>query len=218
MRKGEDRLQFTQIVLLLLIGVSGYGLGRKIWRLLRVEFNSLLEDIVFSLALGWGALAYLVLGLGVGRLLYRGVAYGLVGLLALISLPELRAFLRTMRERRTSSPADALSSGRIPHGVNPAEGENKTVSSQVLAFVLWALLAVTLTVALIGALTPPLNYDALSYHLGFPKEFIRYHKIVYLPHQVYSNLPCTLEMLYRLSLLLTKEAILAKLVHLSFGS
>ncbi len=209
-------MQFTQIVLLFLLGVIGYGLGRRIWRFLRVGFNSLLEEIIFSLALGWGALAYLVLGLGVGRLLYRGVAYGLVGLLALISLPELRAFLRTVRKHRTSSRADALSSGKVPPGINPAKGENKTASSRVPAFVLWALLAVTLMVAFIGALTPPLNYDALSYHLGFPKEFIRYHKIVYLPHQVYSNFPFTLEMLYLLSLLL-KGATLAKLIHLSFG-
>ena len=87
----------------------GYGLGRKIWRLLKVEFNSSLEEIVFSLSLGWGALAYLVLGLGLGGLLYPGMAYGLVGLLTLIALPELRTILRTIKKGATWS---------FPSGVN----------------------------------------------------------------------------------------------------
>ncbi|MCD5390694.1 hypothetical protein LR007_02375 [candidate division NPL-UPA2 bacterium] len=78
------------------------------------------------------------------------------------------------------------------------------------------MLGATAAIALIGALTPPLNYDTLSYHLGVPKIYIRNHRIMYLPHQVYSNFPFTLQMLYTLSLLL-KGDILAKLIHLSFG-
>jgi len=204
-------LKLTQIVLLLFMGLVGYGLGRKIWRLLGVGFNSFLEEIVFSLSLGWGALAYLVLGLGVGRLLYRGVAYGLLALLTLIVLPEIKAFIGAIGKRLTGS---GRQTGSLETG-KPACLDSTKIN-RLFFFSLWLLLATTLVTVLIGALTPPLNYDTLSYHLGVPKEYIRYHKIVYLPHQVYSNFPFTLEMLYLLSLLL-KGGILAKLVHLSFG-
>ena len=192
------------------MALIGYGLGGRIWKLLRVEFNSSLEEVIFSLALGWGALAYLVLGLGVGGLLYRGAAYGLLAILTLISLPAARrAFLRAAKKPRTPP---------CPPGANQAKRGEKIEPSPVLPLTLWMLLAVTLTVALIGALTPPLNYDALSYHLAFPAEFIRQGRIIHLPHQVYSNFPFTLQMLYLLSLLLhTYGDILAKLIHLSFG-
>ena len=204
-------MPIAQIVPLFLIGLIGYGLGRRIWRFLRVEFNSFLEEIIFSLSLGWGALAYLVLGLGLGGLLYPGVAYGLVGLLILITFPELRALLRAARK----GPIRPFLSG-----ANPASGEEPAGSPRILTLALWALLATTLVTAIIGALTPPLNYDTLSYHLGFPLEFIRRGGIVYLPYQVYSNFPFTLQMLYLLSLLLRGAMggdILAKLIHLSFG-
>lgn len=197
-------MQVTEIVLLLLMGLIGYGLGRRIWRFLGVGFNSFLEEIILSLSLGWGALAYLVLGLGVGRLLYRGVAYGLLAILTLILLPDIRAFIGAIRERLT----------RPGKQIGPPEAGKETPRLFLLS--LWMLLAIALVTALIGALTPPLNYDTLSYHLGVPKEYIRHHQIVYLPHQVYSNFPFTLEMLYLLSLLL-KGDILAKLIHLSFG-
>ncbi len=186
------------------MGLIGYGLGRKVWNILKVGFDSFLEEVVFSLALGWGVLAYLVLALGVSGLLYRGIAYGLLAVLTLILLPDLRTFIGTVRNRLTGS-------GRQ---IGFSEVDRQT--NRVFFFSLWTLLAITVATVLVGALTPPLNYDALSYHLGVPKEYIRQHSIVYLPHQVYSNFPFTMEMLYLFSLLLQGD-ILAKLIHLSFG-
>ena len=85
--------KLSQILLLLLIGLIGYSLGRKLFRLLKIRFHCLGDEIISSIALGWGALAYLVLALGLLGLFYRGVAYGLLGLLALISIPEIKTLV-----------------------------------------------------------------------------------------------------------------------------
>ena len=78
------------------------------------------------------------------------------------------------------------------------------------------LVAVAAGLCLIGALTPPFEYDELEYHLGAPSEYIKAGQIVFLPHNFYSNLPQLTEMLYLLALV-TRSGIAAKLLHFSFG-
>ena len=204
----KDMEKFSQILLLVLIGFTGYGLGRKLFRLLKIRFHCLTDEIISSIALGWGALAYSVLALGLLSLLHRWVAYGLLGLVALISISEVRTLLLTLRSNSARSVRN-----KFLNGSSKVTDESISRAFKVSLFF---LLGATLAVSFIGALTPPLNYDTLSYHLGVPRLYIRYHQIMYLPHQVYSNFPFTLEMLYTLSLLL-KGDILAKLIHLSFG-
>ncbi len=78
------------------------------------------------------------------------------------------------------------------------------------------LVAVAAILCLAGALTPPFEYDELEYHLGAPSEYIKAGRIIFLPHNFYSNLPQLTEMLYLLALV-TRSGIAAKLVHFSFG-
>lgn len=81
----------------------------------------------------------------------------------------------------------------------------------------WLLLvAVAAVVCVIGALTPPFEYDELEYHLGAPAEYIKAGQIIFLPHNFYSNLPQLTEMLYLLALI-TRSGIAARLLHFSFG-
>jgi len=65
---------------------------------------------------------------------------------------------------------------------------------------------------LLGALTPPFEYDELEYHLGSLADYRRAGRIVFLPHNFYSNLPQLTEMLY-----LVGSDTAAKLLHWSFG-
>ena len=78
------------------------------------------------------------------------------------------------------------------------------------------LIAVAAVLCLAGALVPPFEYDELEYHLGAPSEYIKAGRIVFLPHNFYSNLPQLTEMLYLLALV-TRSGIAAKLLHFSFG-
>jgi len=81
----------------------------------------------------------------------------------------------------------------------------------------WLLLiTVAAILCLTGALTPPFEYDELEYHLGAPSEYLKAGRIVFLPHNFYSNLPQLTEMLYLLALVM-RSGIAAKLLHFSFG-
>lgn len=81
----------------------------------------------------------------------------------------------------------------------------------------WLLLiAVAAMLCLAGALTPPFEYDELEYHLGAPSEYIKAGRIIFLPHNFYSNLPQLTEMLYLLALVM-RSGVAAKLLHFSFG-
>jgi hypothetical protein len=76
------------------------------------------------------------------------------------------------------------------------------------------LLAAALNLA--GALAPPFEYDELEYHLGALSDYQRAGRIVFLPHNFYSNMPQLTEMLYLLATTTTSD-IAAKLLHWLFG-
>ena len=85
----------------------------------------------------------------------------------------------------------------------------------------WAKLMVACIVLaavlnLMGALAPPFEYDELEYHLGALADYQRAGRIVFLPHNFYSNLPQLTEMLYLLATTLTSD-IAAKILHWLFG-
>ncbi len=67
-----------------------------------------------------------------------------------------------------------------------------------------------------GALTPPFEYDALEYHLGALTDYQRAGRIVFLPHNFYSNLPQLTEMLYLLVSVASSD-IAPQLLHWAFG-
>ncbi len=69
---------------------------------------------------------------------------------------------------------------------------------------------------LVGALAPPFEYDELEYHLGALADYQRAGRVVFLPHNFYSNMPQLTEMLYLLAKTTTSD-IAAKLLHWLFG-
>src|SRR3990167_9755227 len=87
-----------------------------------------------------------------------------------------------------------------------------------LSFLLLSLLIIQSLINLIGVLGPELGFDALWYHLTFPKLYIQNHAVIHIPGSVlyYSDMPRLTEMIYTASLVFGNE-ILAKLIHFSFG-
>jgi 4-amino-4-deoxy-L-arabinose transferase-like glycosyltransferase len=63
-----------------------------------------------------------------------------------------------------------------------------------------ALVVVFFLLGLTMCFLPPIDYDALEYHLGAPAEYLRAGRIHFLPHNVYSSFPSNMEMLYLFSL------------------
>ncbi|MCK4401802.1 glycosyltransferase family 39 protein, partial [bacterium] len=191
----------SQIILLGFIFTAVLGLGKKILDLfkLRTKLRAkpLLEEMALSFGLGLGTLSILVLLIGFANGLNRLCLYSVLLMLCIISIREIRYFLSRLKSGFSETFPN------LPY---------------ISAFdkFLIALTGLTMFLAFTGALAPPLNYDTLSYHLAFPKLYVKTGRIFFIPHNMYSNLPFGVEMLYTLALAI-KDEILAKLIHFSIG-
>jgi hypothetical protein len=138
------------VVLLLVLLCT--ALGRRLLRLCRVRFESLLEESCFAAGLGMGALALIVMTAGLlGRLDRDAVWIGL--LLAGCLLAPDAAMLGADMLRR-------LRRIRLP-------GRN------VLGWILLAALAAAVLLGTVAALAPPTAWDATTTHLKLPLRFLR---------------------------------------------
>lgn len=81
-----------------------------------------------------------------------------------------------------------------------------------LVKVLWILISLFGFLLFLYTLTPTIQSDGLRYHLAAPQEYIKAHRIIYLPHSALSNLPFLIEMLY-LAAMLVSDTIAAKFLH-----
>jgi hypothetical protein len=67
----------------------------------------------------------------------------------------------------------------------------------------WVALAVAgpfVALMALGAMLPTIDFDALEYHLQGPKEFYLGGRIRFLPHNVYTTMPFSIEMLHLLGM------------------
>lgn len=163
--------------------------GASILRQFRITYRSEGERLVFSAGLGFALLAYLVLALGIFRLLYSGVMYGMLVLLTVLAYKEIR------------STATAL-----------LYYVKRSYQPTMMDVFLGALIMFLLSYHFLGTLVPPVFFDSLVYHLAIPKLYVLHHAIVYYPYNFFSNFPFTLEMLYTLGLLL-QGSILVKCLN-----
>lgn len=74
-----------------------------------------------------------------------------------------------------------------------------------------ALVVMVMAVLVLGAVvwfsySPPLEYDVTEYHLGAPAHYYRNGHIGFIEHNVYSNFPFQVEMLYLASMVLEGDA------------
>ena len=168
----------------------GWGLGEGVLRRFGRLRRTPGEDAVLATGLGLGALSLLLLGLGAAR------GYGPAAMGAALAVLTAVALLALRAERP-----------RLGGVRRPPFGEHAVPN---LLFGGAALLAG------VAALSPPLFYDALVYHLGVPNLFLLRGGIEHLPHNVYSNFPLGAEMLFLLGMFLGGPE-LAGLVNFAFG-
>ncbi len=166
----------------------GMGWGNWLCRRLGVQLEGVGEKVLLGCGVGLGTISLLVLSIGLMGGLHRWVMSVLLGGLALVSLPEMVAVIRRIRE---------LGATHLPR-----QG--------------WSLyLGATALLTLLVAMTPPTDFDGLFYHLAMPHLYIEQARIVSpmngVPQFFY---PSLVEMLYMAAMLL-KGDVAAKL--LSFG-
>jgi len=170
----------------LLGALAAAGFGATILSLSRVEVSDRLTYWVIATALGLGLCALVILGLGLLGLIRPITAWCLVVAGLILFIVQIRTDIRP-----------------VPGTINRT------------ALLWWLPTALPLALALtVAAFEPGLiwgeegnGYDVLEYHLGGPKEYLEAVRIEYLPHNVYTNFPFNVEMLYLWMMLLRGDAV-----------
>ncbi|MBI3977605.1 MAG: hypothetical protein HY331_05400 [Chloroflexi bacterium] len=174
------------------------ALGRRLLRALGCG------DALDALALGLGTLGTLTLGAGLLGL------FNPIYLAAGLALPALWSMQRLIRQARMAAGARL----RI------FDARFRAFSCHFAPFVFHrlatALVAVLVGLALLRALTPSVESDAVTYHLGLPKIYLEQGRFLPLPHLGGDGYPFTVEMLYLLGLAFGSE-IAPRLIHLGFA-
>ena len=191
---GETLFRIFLLALFLLLNAA---LGKKLFKWLRIESHSFLESSLFSLGLGLAIFTHLLIGLGVAGLFNQWS----------INLLLLGVFLVSYREIES-----------ILQQIKVKFGSLLTSDISWVGILLLLILAVQVFFNLAGASVLPSGWDALGEHLARPKEWVRLHSLQAIPYINYPQRgqPFNVGMLYGMSLLI-KDAILAKLIHFSFG-
>jgi hypothetical protein len=145
----------------LLFLASGLGLGHLALLPLKLRWRGSGERALFEVGAGLMAWTYLTLALGSVGLLYRGAFLPLAGGgLVLAGLGWARAATR-------AAPAAPADPGE------PGGGGRSRRLRLVLGLATALLLAVTLYLALLGALGPEVQFDGRWYHLAQVKHYLQ---------------------------------------------
>ncbi len=201
-----------------LILLAAQFLGAGFFRLIRWQPDDRIDRFLYRMAIGFGGLAYLSLALaalGMYRPWPLQASTGLIvagGLTGLVSKrrtrPGLPGHHRTMGDQAQVAPArGALPVRTLPS--HPASGDSRGSQMDWL----WKCISIlAVFLALIGALAPEKEYDALWYHLELPRVWLEQGRPVDLISEYVSLYPLSWEMLYGLGLVLSGQ-IAAKLLH-----
>jgi len=174
------------IIFILAIILISFTVGRRIFRLFRIRFNSFLEELVFSVGIGLGFVSYLILLIGLAGWLYYWSCLLLLIILLCFALWEL------IRGR--------LAITRIFN-----KFKDFLKNCQQFNLLLLIILSLFFFLSFIACLAPPMDLDSLVYHLAIPKIWIQNHEIVYIPYILPSEFPLNTETLYALGMILTDD-------------
>ena len=152
-----------------IISICG-GLGRRI--IPKTAFHPLAEQMLQA-SLGAGIVAIGVLAVG-----WLGGYYSWVALLAVLFLSflwrrEIVGWWQGWYSVRTLWK-ESSRFGRCTAG----------------------LISILITAAYLSALAPPIQFDALVYHLALPEYYLAAHRFFYVPDLMFWGMPQTAEMLY----------------------
>ncbi|HEU4699280.1 MAG TPA: hypothetical protein VFS40_08875 [Gemmatimonadales bacterium] len=183
---------------LLLVASAGWGYGLAGGLLARARAPRGLAPLV-AVALGMGALSYAAFALALAGWLRPWA-------LALVALAGVARAARRL-------PAEARAARR---GWRRARGRRPALLAAPLARWAAALMLLALAGALVGAVLPEIEYDALWYHLGFPARYLAAGRFLPLPCEHIAPYPHQLELLYAYPLA-AGLAPAAKLLHYALG-
>lgn len=161
-----------------IIFLAAQVLGAGICSLLRWQGDNWREELVYRTSIGLVAISYLSLGLAVVGLYQPQVIQGGLGLILLAGVAWLCLHPSALASI-SNAVVNLLGSGERPKAR------------------IWKSVAVfTVLIALVGALAPEIEYDALWYHLWIPKLWLAAGHPVDLFTEYISLYPMTVELIY----------------------
>jgi hypothetical protein len=181
----------TDLAVCVALVLLAAAIGERVLR--GVSSMQSLEGFLFSAGLGLGIMSLGTLLLGMLGLLNRWVFWLLLALLLAANLRGMRCIVRSLHTRwRPAQPSRFY----------------------LLACI---FLVITFSLALLAALTPPAEWDALVYHLAGPKAYIDAGRVFWAPDNFHLSFPALTEMLFLCAMLL-KGDVLAHLIHLAYAA
>ncbi|KPL15859.1 MAG: hypothetical protein AMJ93_16280, partial [Anaerolineae bacterium SM23_84] len=178
------------VVLVWLITLSG-ALGNHLLECLVPSLKTnKSERLLLGMCIGFGGLALLTFTLAALQLLYRSIAYAL--------LIGLTLWLCPGSVRRAWPDVHALFS---------RSAEVWRSADLRLPAVVVGCVSVSLLGALLWALAPAIDFDALLYHLSVPAFYVQQHGLVEVAERYQSYWAHNVEMLYTLALLLADQPL-----------
>lgn len=184
-------IHITNVLYILGFNLIAMLIGSRILRWLKVKPDSITTRLAFAIPIGFGIYSIGVFWIGIAGLLYKSVVYVFLGLLVILSLFEIKPFLKSWREGASS-------------------GLNK------IDYIFLPLIGLFVFMPLFASFSPVVQQDALVYHVALPKIYLINHGITYVPYNVFSTWPANTEMLFLLGLLISGES-LSQLFCFSIG-
>lgn len=200
------------ILCVVFLGWTSTALGWRLMRAGRMNTTGDAQDLLFSCALGLGATAYAVFLLGLGLLTPAALAL-------LAAALGLHAVLWTWQGPwRPAGDRGARAGGFGPLRAiwRDCTAAIATLRRRPTLGITALLLGLFGLTALLVALGPEVEFDALWYHLFLPRQHLATGRLVDIPEEWVSLYPQTIELLFGLGLG-WGGVIAAKLVHYLFG-
>jgi len=189
----EYIISLSVFILFMLLACA---IGRKLLRVFGINFHSAEESFVFAFGIGFAAIAYIVLFLGMAGVLYRWLAVVIFTIISLVVLPEIKDSFEWILKGGTS-----------------LKNTNSAIEGVLKVFIALAAL-----IMLLGALAPSYSNDSMSYHLTDAKYFVSTHSIGQIPNNSTNALwPYLVEMYFTLAILL-RLLPMAGLFHFSLAA
>lgn len=183
------------IFLFLMFVCVGSG-GFVLQRIIRWRADSLLLEVFISFSLGFGMLSYITMALGFLGIYSSAILISVLIVLLLAGIRQIKDFVVRCFEAFSK--------------------ESRLIFATRLGIVLVLILAGQAGMNLVESMTPPYEWDTLSYHLECQKEYIRAGRIIELPFIHQSYYPCGVELVYGISMLLQSH-VAPKLIHCFLG-
>ena len=169
------------------LGVLLTETGLQVLGLLRARPGSPCSRWLFGFLLGCTALSFVCFGLAALQQLRAPVLFG-----AVIGA----GLLLTGAARRRGSIGSPVAQWRADLRRASALAKGLAVMSGL--FVLFALM---------GSLAPTVDNDSLLYHLGAPALYVHHGGLVYVPTNLWTNIPLFAEMVYAVGLALVGQTL-----------